>query len=413
MTDQRLVAPATATGTAVDTAARAWTFEDLRGDALGLRAQVARGERASLRSDDAGVVAAAMLALDGWASEVHLLPGDVVIDAPGTVRIDVQSSGSDTREDAAAGNTTDWILYTSGTTGTPKPVRHTGRSLAQRVASSPRARELRWGLLYDPNRMAGTQVLLQSLLTGAYLAAPPLDAPLHERVRMLVDSRVNALSATPTLWRMMLRLPSLDLPLRQITLGGEIADQPTLDALRARFPDARIVHIFAATETGAVFSVTDGRAGFPIDYLDDAAHGVSLAVRDGVLHVYRPEAAETDSDGFVSTGDVVERVGDRMMFCGRASGVVNVGGANVSPEAVEHMLRAHPAVDDVVVKARPNSVTGNVLVADVVPSSGAESATLTKELRAHVRSQAPRTHVPASITFVSALDVAATGKAER
>ncbi|MEO1055825.1 MAG: class I adenylate-forming enzyme family protein [Actinomycetota bacterium] len=413
MTDQRLIAPATATGTAVDTVARAWTFDDLRADTLGLRAKVAPGARASLRSDDAGVVAAAMSALDGWASEVHLLPGDAAVDASGTVRIDVERSGSVTPETAADEHTTDWILYTSGTTGTAKPVRHTGVSLARRVATTLRAAELRWGLLYDPNRMAGTQVLLQSLLSGAYLAAPPLDAPLRERVRMLVESKVNALSATPTLWRMMLRLPSLELRLRQITLGGEIADQPTLDALRARFPDARIVHIFAATETGAVFSVTDGRAGFPIDYLDDAAAGVSLAVRDGVLHVYRPGAAEADGDGFIATGDVVERVGDRMVFCGRASGVINVGGANVSPEAVERMLRTHPAVADVVVKARPNSVTGNVLVADVVPSSDAEPATLTKELRAHVRGQAPRTHVPASITFVPALEVAATGKAER
>ncbi len=88
----------------------------------------------------------------------------------------------------------------------------------------------------------------------------------------LVESGANAVSATPSLWRQILQLPvSAGWDLKQITLGGEIADQRVLDALTSAFPGARIVHVFASTETGAAFSVKDGREGFPVTYLTDPA----------------------------------------------------------------------------------------------------------------------------------------------
>jgi hypothetical protein len=45
---------------------------------------------------------------------------------------------------------------------------------------------------------------------------------------------------------------SRDIPLKQITIGGEAVDQVTLDMLRGVFPAARITHIYASTEAGAL-----------------------------------------------------------------------------------------------------------------------------------------------------------------
>lgn len=402
-------------GDAVAAGTRRLTHEALGADVLGLRAQLERSRVARLRTDDASIVAAAIVALDGWAREVHLLPAGADLDGPGTL-LQPGADGSSVipAEPADSDVPTQWVLYTSGTTGTPKPISHTLDSLSRTVVRDGTAASMVWGLLYDPNRMAGIQVILQSLLSGARLVAPPLADPLHERIAALVAGGVTAMSATPTLWRRILQLPgSTDLELEQITLGGEIADQTVLDALRHRYPEARIVHVFASTETGAAFSVRDGRAGFPLAYLSEPPRGIALEIRDDILHVHTPGASAAGADGFASTGDIVEIVDDRVFFRGRASGVVNIGGANVWPEEVENLLRSHPGVVDAVVSATPNALVGNLLVARVVAAPDAERAGLGKELRAFVRGNAPSTHVPATVKVVDELETSAAGKAVR
>ena len=390
------------------------TRDDLQSDRLGLRSQVSRGGVAALSTNDAAVVAAALTSLDGWASEVRLIPPCVDV-AAGVVEIEAVSAqiGGPTAEGDPLPDATRWILYTSGTTGAPKSISHTLQTLTRTVAAGKPGSFI-WGLLYDPNRMAGLQVLLQGLHSEATVVAPSLSQPLTARVQTLIDAGVNALSATPSLWRQILQLPiSHEWDLRQITLGGEIADQRVLDALASRFPSARVVHVFASTETGAAFSVKDGLAGFPIEYLDDPPRGVRLEIRDDILHVYSPGVSSAEADGFASTGDIVEIVDDRVLFNGRSSGVVNVGGTNVWPETVETILREHPDVVEAVVSAKPNPMMGNVLIAQVSLVDDADTEGVAKRLRRWVRDRAPGSHVPASVAVVDELQVSATGKVQR
>ncbi|GAB2468135.1 class I adenylate-forming enzyme family protein [Jatrophihabitans fulvus] len=399
----------------------AWAVDHdlLRRDPFALRARVGRGADVALLTTDAVLVAAALCALDGWAASVHLVPRDAA-DAVLTPSLDVVRD-----EDVTLGNGTDgelepttstrWVVYTSGTTGTPKPITHTVASLSRTINPSAASGDLVWGLLYDPNRMAGLQVLLQSLATRSALVAPDNHAPLIQRVEHLVDHAVTALSATPTLWRQILQIPrAARWPLRQITLGGEIADQPVLNGLARTYPDARIVHVFASTETGAAFSVRDGRAGFPVDYLTDPPRGIALDIRDGILHVHSPGVSAAGADGFASTGDRVEIVGDRVLFRGRQTGVVNIGGANVWPEEVESLLRGHPDVAEATVEARANAMVGNMLVASVVLRSDADPATTGKTIRSWVRKHAAsNTHVPATVRVVDVIETSPAGKVKR
>lgn len=410
----QLLADAPAASSAVSSAGHDLSAGDLRHDVFGYRSQVSVDGAAVLSSEDAAEVAAAIVALDGWAREVHLVPPGVdAVAAPGdAVRLRVVS-GQGEGQPPAAGVTTRWVLYTSGTTGAPKAMGHSLTSLTRTVVTGP-GRDLVWGLLYDPNRMAGMQVLLQALASSSTVVAPRLHDPLPARLEVLLRGGVTALSATPSLWRQILQLPAAaSLPLRQITLGGEIADQRVLDALARSFPDSRIVHVFASTETGAAFSVRDGREGFPVRYLTAPPRGIRLDVRDGVLHVHNPEADAAGPDGFVSTQDIVEVVDDRVLFRGRATGVVNIGGANVWPEEVEKILRSHPDVVEAVVTAKANAMVGNVLVARVVLADSASNETGPKQLRSWVREHAPSTHVPATVRIEDTLELSPTGKVSR
>jgi acyl-coenzyme A synthetase/AMP-(fatty) acid ligase len=193
-------------------------------------------------------------------------------------------------------------------------------------------------------------------------------------------------------------------------------DQPLLDRLAAQFPAARLRHIYASTEAGAVFAVADKRAGFPADWIEQGVDGVGLRVRDGVLEVRSPRAMLDGSvgaaDGWLNTGDLVERRGDRMEFVGRLDGLVNVGGVKVSPEAVERRLLTAPGVADALVTAQANPITGFLLTALVVPVPNSDEA----ELRAAIR-RATVDLVPAArprvITLTDRIPLGATGKKGR
>ena len=399
----------------------------LADDVLGLRARVPFGGAVVVTARRGLPVAAALAALDGWAGRVELrgaldtggsTAGAVVLsDDVAPAEVPASGGASPMPPPRRAPAATRWRLFTSGTTGEPKPVDHTLDSLARTVRPGSGTGPRRWGLLYEPTRTAGVQVLLQALRGGDTVLDATHLPGLPERLAWLAEHGVDALSATPTLWRQVLQTARPgSLSLTQVTLGGEIADQRLLDALRAAFPGARVTHVFAATETGAAFAVSDGREGFPLAYLEEPPRGVALQVRDGVLFVHAPGASTAQEDGFASTGDLVEVAGDRVRFLGRASGVVNVGGVTVAPEQVETVLREHPHVADALVLPRRNPFSGWILTARVVAApdlDDAGRAALPGLLRTSVAERLPGAHVPARIEVVEELPLSTTGKAGR
>ncbi|MDA1097710.1 MAG: AMP-binding protein [Proteobacteria bacterium] len=320
---------------------------------------------------------------------------------------------------------TRWIMTTSGTTGRPKMVNHTLAGLARTVRPTrPDGLAPVWGLTYAPTCFAGLQVVLQAVLGGGRLVAPPLSAPIGDRLAGFAAAKVTHLSATPTLWRHMLMHPSsAKLPLRQITLGGEIVDQALLDTLRARFPNAKLTHIYASTETGVGFSVKDGLEGFPASWLNDAPDGIALRITGDTLWIrvrgtpseyLGPMRLTRDADGFVDTLDRVGRQADRVVFLGRDTGVVNVGGVKVYPETVERVLNASPAVAACRVIARKNPISGEILVAEVVPMQTPENPdTFKAELIKYCRTCLPPAAVPALVRLADRLDVNSAGKLSR
>ena len=349
---------------------------------------------------------------------------DLAAGLPAGLAVRAPADALGPRRDARPAPTA-WLMTTSGTTGIPKVVPHTTASLA-RTARTPRPGTVPvFGLVYELSRYGGVQVALQAILGGGTLAAAPPDAPTAAQVVFLAEAGCTHLSATPSLWRRLLMVPEVDrLPLRQATLGGEIADQALLDRVAARFPGARITHIYGSTETGIAFSVTDGKAGFPAAFLDDPPGGIGLEVRDGLIWMRPPddrrmrylnnETLTVDARGFVLTGDRVERQGDRLMFLGREGGVVNVGGVKVWPEQVEAAIAAVPGVALVRVGAKKNPITGALLTATVLPDDPtADRDALRDAILAACRARLEREAVPARIAFTDRIETNAAGKISR
>lgn len=266
-------------------------------------------------------------------------------------------------------------LQTSGTTGAPKWVRYRLRSLLRSIPPASDQRRT-WLLTYHPLSFAGLQVTLTAAGSGARLAGLDRAPTVPDLAALACTAGADAVSGTPSFWRaFLIALGDTPLDLRLCTLGGEAADQGLLDALRARFPHATLRHVYATTELGRVFTVADGRAGFPDIWLDRPPAGCALRVEDGELWVRSHRAADRH-DGWVATGDLVRHEDDRLVFVGRTDDVVNVGGVKVHLAEVEQRLLSGAPIDDARVFARTNPITGYLVMADIVASGGLPAAAI-------------------------------------
>lgn len=320
---------------------------------------------------------------------------------------------------------TEWVLTTSGTTGTPKLVPHTLDSLLRTTKrSNPKGSVPVWGLLYSFDRFAGIQVILQAVASGSKLVVPAGNASLGDQIKFMVEQGVTHLSASPTLWRRLLMAPgSCDLNLCSITLGGEIADQDVLDALSRRFPSARIVHIYASTEAGVGFSVVDKKAGFPVEFVDTPPGGVELRVRGNTLELrtsrhslsYLGSGKQvSDSEGWVNSGDLLERCGDRYLFVGRDDSTINVGGLKVQPETVEQAIKSECGIAEARVFAIGSPITGMLVCAEIcLDAPVTDQKAFLKSLKSKLANSLADHEVPVRIKIVEMIEVNASGKVER
>jgi acyl-coenzyme A synthetase/AMP-(fatty) acid ligase len=318
---------------------------------------------------------------------------------------------------------TEWVLFTSGTSGAPKMLVHSLAGLTAPIKGGQnRETDVVWGTFYDLRRYGGLQIFLRAVLGHGSFVLSSTDEPLANHLARLGAHEVTHISGTPSHWRRVLMSGSARaIGPRYIRLSGEIADQAILNSLRSFYPEAAIGHAFASTEAGVAFEVTDGLAGFP-EALVGSAGEVEMKIADGSLRIRSARTAvgylgdETsalkDDEGFVDTGDVVERRGDRYYFLGRRSGIINVGGLKVYPEEVEAVINRHPAVRGSRVRPRRSSITGCLVVAEVVLRAEPDLS-FKREILQLCRSSLPAHKVPAMIHFVPALDLATAGKLAR
>lgn len=309
------------------------------------------------------------------------------------------------------------IVATSGTSGPPKLVERSWDALVAAARLAEQWHGLAWLLVYDSTRWAGIQVWLQAMLTGGTLVVPASREP-DCVARAMADDKVAVLPATPTLLRRL--VASADRALlraarpERITLGGEAVDALLLKQLDVSFPGVRVSHVYATTELGEVFRVTDGRSGFPAEWVGKTLPGGGrLAVRrDGELLVQLSRDTAQ-----VATGDLVERRGDRYEFTGRRSDVIVVGGAKVVPRRVEEVLRSVDGVADARVWGMPSAITGELVAAEIVLVDPLREGTTPESVRAAglaaCRAQCEAAAVPRLLDIVRRITTNPAGKATR
>ena len=337
-------------------------------------------------------------------------------------------------------------LYSSGSTGAPKGVRHV-HAAARATCETYAARVL--GIRADDTVYSAAKLFfaygLGNAMTfpmsvGAHAVLLP-DRPTPESVAaVMARHRPTIFCGVPTLYAAMLSSPSLGRGagsdrLRLCVSAGEAL--PEHVGLRWReatgtdildgIGSTEMLHIFLSNAPGDIRYGTSGRAvpGYDLRVVDEA--GAECAEGEiGELLVRGPSAAEgywnqrdktrrTFEGEWTRTGDKYVRDPDgRYRYGGRADDMFKVSGIWVSPFEVEAALASHPAVQEAAVIGRADADDLVKPMAFVVlRADAADGAALREDLKAHVKAVAGPWKYPRWVEVVDDLPKTATGKIQR
>ncbi|MEM9325480.1 MAG: long-chain fatty acid--CoA ligase [Bacteroidota bacterium] len=304
----------------------------------------------------------------------------------------------------------DWSLslYTSGTTGLPKRVKHGLTSITRQVKYHDDTAPRKWGFAYNPTHMAGLQVFYQALLNGDTMIRLFGFPPETIREEML-SQQVTHISATPTFYRLHFNGEVIFESVRRATSGGEKMDVQLSERLQTLFPKATVINVYASTEAGALFAAT----GDIFSIREEVRPYVKVQKDELLIHHSLLGEMEIDTHEWYASGDVVEVINVDPLtfrFVSRQSDIINIGGYNVVPLEVEECLKKLTGVVDASVYAKSNSVLGNILCAEVVT----RDASLTEaDLRKGLMSSLQEFKIPRLIKFVEKIGMTRTGKVKR
>lgn len=299
------------------------------------------------------------------------------------------------------------MVYTSGTTGPPRACAWEFEKL-EKMVRSPSDKTLPWVSAYPVGSFAGLYTLVSTIVAARSLYL------IHEITELAdcLDIEGSLLCGTPTFWRYLLMRSQMqtltNLRPAIISLGGEIVTQDLLNKLNRTFPGARIVHVYATTELGSLFSVSDRRSGFPLGLLGrNVGSGIVLEIESGELLARRANGLT------MRTGDAVRISGDRVVFEGRADDIVNVAGSKVRSARVEEVIRELPFIVDVRVFPHPSPVTGSIVAAEIVVDPAQDADAARAGVRSYCATKLDRPAQPRRISVVGQLSTTATGKVAR
>jgi amino acid adenylation domain-containing protein len=353
-----------------------------------------------------------------------------------------------------------YILYTSGSTGDPKGVMISHRTIltfvnwacatfelgpADRVTShAPLHFDLSTFDLYATIKAGGTVVLVPE----AHSVFP------IQLVSLLQDEQITVTYMVPSIYSLMVnrgKLAGHDLSrLRLVLFAGEVFPIKYLRELVRAIPQADYYNLYGPTETnvctyykvqprdleaGCTQPVPIGIAceNMEVFAVDEDGKRVTEPGKEGELWARGSCVAqgywadpEKSARGFVPnifqphfaeivyrTGDIVtlDEDGVNWRYIGRRDHMVKSRGYRIELGEIEAALYGHPAVNEAAVVAVPDELVGNRIQAFVVPVNGSNLSD--KELQGHCRRFLPQYMVPEAIFLCDELPKTSTGKINR
>ncbi len=314
------------------------------------------------------------------------------------------------------------ILFSSGTTGTPKAMLHDLVRLTEgyAVKAGPGPSTLAF-LHYD--HIGGLDILFRALASGAPLVIPESRDPA-EIARSIERHGIEVLPASPTFLNLLLLSGAVERQdlssLKIIAYGSEPMPQSLLRRLGNAFPGVRLQQKFGTSETSAVRVVGRTPESLEMRVEDDR---FAWKVIEGELWLKSPsrilgylnaDNSTLGDDGWYRTGDLVEETGDGYFrIVGRMSDLINVGGEKVFPAEVENVLMEMPEIRECRAFGEPHPLTGQVVAVEVVPAEILTASELKKRIRTFCRDRLESYRIPVKVYPVKRIETGDSFKKKR
>ncbi len=364
---------------------------------------------------------------------------EVIAVKPGEFEGLLQSAPAVSEVAPAEDDDTAVILYTSGTTGTPKGAELTHGSLYKNAEVTARTLmyctpdDVVLGALPLFHVFGQTCSMNTCVLTGATLTLLPRFDPA-KALEIIQRDRVTVFQGVPTMYVALLNHPDREKydtsSLRLCNSGGAALPVEVLRGFDEAFA-CKVLEGYGLSETSpvATFNHPDkerkpGSIGTPIEgvelrLVDDDGNEVGgddvgeIAIRGhNIMKGYwnRPDATEAAiRHGWFHTGDIARRDEDGYYFIvDRKKDLIIRGGYNIYPREVEEVLYEHPAVAEAAVVGMPDPSLGEEVAAAVVLKPG--SSATPDELRDFVKGQVAAYKYPRRVDVVDQLPKGPTGK---
>jgi long-chain acyl-CoA synthetase len=299
------------------------------------------------------------------------------------------------------------VLFSSGSTGRSKAIVHDLRLLLKKFQRTRR----RWRtlLFLGFDHIGGINTLFYTL-SNSGMAVVPTDRSPSGVCQAIQQHRVELLPTSPTFLNFLLLSgahKAYDLSsLRLITYGTEPMPQSTLDRVAQVFPAVTLQQTYGLSEVGILRSrsrdatsrwVRLGGEGYQMKVIDNRLWIKAESTMLGYLNA----ASSFDDQGYFDTGDVVEVDGEWLRILGRASEVINVGGSKVFPAEVESVLLTLDNVQDAVVYAEPNPLTGHTVAATIKLQHAESAAQFKIRMRRFCRDRLASYQIPTRVRFTN------------
>ena len=349
--------------------------------------------------------------------------------------------GSDPVEEIASVQLDDTavVLYTSGTTGTPKGAELTHNNIGSNIESilglfGPSEEDVVFGalpLFHIFGQTVGMNVVVK---VGAELTLLPRFDP-EKALEIIQRDKVTIFMGVPTMYAALLHTADKDKydisSLRLCVSGGAALPGEILKAFEEEF-GSPIIEGYGLSETSpvATFGRLDmeqkpGTIGVPIEnvevrLVDDDGNVVGVGdkgelqvkgpnVMKGYWNMPEATAKAIDPDGWFSTGDVATVDEDGYYsIVDRKKEMILRGGYNVYPREIEEVLYEHPAIREAAVIGTPHAELGEEICA-VVSLKDGESAT-EDEIRSFAKERVAAYKYPRHIQIIDDLPKGPTGK---
>lgn len=312
---------------------------------------------------------------------------------------------------AIQGSSSEITIFTSGTTGQPKKVIHSIATLTRAVRVGENHLGDIWAYAYNPTHMAGLQVFFQAFENKNTLVNV-FNMQRNEVYQNIAVHEITHISATPTFYRLLLPYEQEYPNVKRVTLGGEKSGSQLYENIRMIFPNAKINNVYASTEAGSLFAAKGDCFQLPAAIRD------KFRVVEEELLIHCSLLGRSDSfklDGeYYHSGDLIEWVDEKegcFRFKSRKNELINVGGYKVNPSEVEEAIDAIEGVRQSLVYGKPNSVLGNVVIAEVLREPDSEISDV--EIRKLLRQKLQDFKIPRKIKFVEEFTLTRTGKIKR